>query len=60
MNLYTIYITPETFKTIKELPGNIRQRVRKAIHDLSENPRPFDSKELDLSGVEIERETTAT
>jgi mRNA interferase RelE/StbE len=51
---YTLYVTPETFQNIKELPGNIRQRVRQAIQSLSDNPRPPQSKRLDLSEVEAE------
>ena len=45
---YEIYIDPDTFQDLKNLPGNIRQRVRKAINDLRENPCPPQSKPLDL------------
>lgn len=54
MSRYTVYVTPETFQTIKELPGNIRQRVRQAIQGLSDNPRPSQSKRLDLPDVVAE------
>lgn len=54
MNGYTIYVAPETFQAIKELPGNIRQRIRQAIQNLSENPRPSQSKRLELPDVEAE------
>lgn len=54
MSRYTLYVTPETFQNIKELPGNIRQRVRQAIQSLSDNPRPPQSKRLDLPEVEAE------
>jgi mRNA interferase RelE/StbE len=46
---YTVYITPQAFQEIKSLPGNIRQRVRHAIRNLAENPRPSQSKQLDIS-----------
>jgi len=46
---YTVYIRPQPFQEIKSLPGNMRQRVRQAIGDLGENPRPFQSKQLDVS-----------
>lgn len=49
MSRYTVYITPDTFQEIKSLPGNIRQRVRKAIRDFADNPRPSDSKMLNVS-----------
>jgi mRNA interferase RelE/StbE len=45
---YTVYITPQAFQEIKSLPGNIRQRVRQAIRNLAENPRPSQSKQLDI------------
>ena len=54
MSRYTVYVTPKTFQTIKELPGNIRQRIRQAIQDLSDHPRPFQSKQLDLPDFEAE------
>jgi mRNA interferase RelE/StbE len=52
VSCYTLYVTPETFQNIKELPGNIRQRVRQAIQSLSDNPRPPQSKRLNLPEVE--------
>lgn len=54
MKQYTVYITPETFREIKNLPGNIRQRVRQAIIELAENPRPSRSKMLNVPDFENE------
>ena len=54
MSRYTVYITPDTFKDIKKLPGNIRQRIRKAIRDLADNPRPPQSKMLHVRDLEPE------
>jgi len=51
---YTIYIRPSALKEIKELPGNFRQRMRRAVSGLAENPRPPKSKPLSVSGVAIE------
>ncbi len=48
MKPYTVYITPDAFSEIKELPGNIRQRVRQAVRDLANNPRPPQSKILNV------------
>ncbi|NEO98797.1 MAG: type II toxin-antitoxin system RelE/ParE family toxin [Symploca sp. SIO2E9] len=42
------------YKSIKGLPGNIRQRRRSAIQGLSENPCPEQSKRLDLPEIEVE------
>ena len=54
MSRYRVYITPDTFQEIKNIPGNIRQRVRKAIRDFADNPRPSDSKMLDAPNFEPE------
>lgn len=48
MSNYTVYIRPQAFQEIKSLPENIPQRVRQAIHNLAENPRPSQSKQLDI------------
>ena len=49
MSNYTVYISSQAFQEIKSLPGNIRQRVRQAICNLAENPRPSQSKPLNTS-----------
>lgn len=54
MSRYLVYVNPDTFKVIKALPGNIRQRVRQAIRDLAENPHPSGSKQLTVSTTEQE------
>ncbi len=51
---YKIYITPVVYKEIKGLPGKIRQRVKKAINELADNPRPSQSKAI--NAPEIDRE----
>jgi len=43
---YTIYITPVAWREIRDLPGHMRQRVRRAITELADNPRPSESKAL--------------
>ena len=54
MSNYKVHVTPTAFKEIKSLPGHIRQRIRRAISDLSTNPRPSQSKEFILPDVERE------
>ncbi len=54
MTAYTIYILPQALETIKVLPGNVRQRVRREIQNLATNPHPSDSKRLDFSDQERE------
>ena len=54
MSDYTIYVIPNTWKEIKELPGNVRQRVKRAIDRLADDPRPSQSKMLKVPDVEYE------
>jgi mRNA interferase RelE/StbE len=51
---YTVYVTPQAWKEIRNLPGNVRQRVRRAVGGLAEEPRPPRSKRLDVPDVENE------
>ena len=54
MSRYRVYVTPAAWKEIKNLPGQVRQRVRKAVGALAENPRPPKSKALDVPGLQSE------
>lgn len=54
MNHYTVYIIPSAWPKIKELPGNVRQRVKRAIDSLADDPRPTKSKVLEASDFEFE------
>jgi mRNA-degrading endonuclease RelE of RelBE toxin-antitoxin system len=40
-------------KQIRRLPGNVRQRVVKALGDLRSEPRPSDSEALDIDELGI-------
>lgn len=40
MSIYTVYVLPRALQEIKHLPGHIRQRVKRAINALAENPQP--------------------
>jgi mRNA interferase RelE/StbE len=59
--MYDLFLEPEVHAARQELPGNVRQRVRRAIESLADDPRPHDSRALNLvdldlpSGVEIWR-----
>ena len=54
MSRAKVYVTPAAWREIKSLPGKVRQRVRKAIEALAENPRPAKSKALMLPDVPAE------
>jgi mRNA interferase RelE/StbE len=45
---YTVYVQAGAWHEIKGLPGNVRQRVRQAIDNLAEEPRPAASKTLEV------------
>jgi mRNA interferase RelE/StbE len=44
---YHLWIKDEVKPEIKRLPGHIRQRIRRAILDLSSDPRPHYSREME-------------
>ena len=54
MKDYKVHVTPAAWKEMKELPGHMRQRVRKAVDALAEDPRPPKSKALDLPDLPAE------
>ena len=48
MSEYQLYIVPAAWDEIRRLPGNVRQRIRKAIDGLMDQPYPPVSKQLDF------------
>ena len=54
MKSYTVYVTPVAWKEMKRLPGTMRQRVRKKVDALAEDPRPPKSKKLDVPDLQAE------
>ncbi|MCG3209570.1 MAG: hypothetical protein FOGNACKC_03197 [Anaerolineae bacterium] len=54
MSNYTVYVTPQAWQEIKTLPGNIRQRIRRVIDALADDPQPASSKKLNLPDIEFE------
>jgi mRNA-degrading endonuclease RelE of RelBE toxin-antitoxin system len=50
---YDLYLEPEVHAARRELPGNLRQRVRRAFDDLRATPRPAESRPLDTSGIDL-------
>lgn len=43
---YELFLEPEVHAARQDLPGHIRQRIRRAITDLATDPRPANSDEL--------------
>ncbi len=54
MSRYTVWITPPAWRETQNLPGHIRQRVRRAIDALADDPRPSGGKALHLPDLECE------
>ncbi|MBX7233771.1 MAG: type II toxin-antitoxin system RelE/ParE family toxin [Caldilineales bacterium] len=46
MRSYTLYVWTSALAELKQLPGNVRQVIRRAIDDLADDPRPSTSKAL--------------
>ena len=58
---YELFLEPEVHSARHGLPGNVRQRLRRAMESLATNPRPANSNELAIgtlmapAGYEIRR-----
>lgn len=55
---YQLWVNEEAEREIRQLPGNMRQRVRKSIQELGTQPRPSTSigMEVEISvPVEVRR-----
>lgn len=52
MSRYKVYVTPHALKETQDLPGHIRQRVKRAVKALADNPRLSGSKDLDVPDLE--------
>jgi mRNA-degrading endonuclease RelE of RelBE toxin-antitoxin system len=51
---YQLDLSPEAQEEIKRLPGHVRQRMRRVIKALTQDPRPPHSKALDVPLVGAE------
>ena len=51
---YLLDVSPAAQVEIRRLPGHIRQRVKRAIRSLAEDPRPARSKKLTFDLVVAE------
>jgi mRNA interferase RelE/StbE len=48
MSTHAVYIRPAGLREIKDLPGHVRQRIKRAIDGFADNPRPSHSQALDM------------
>ena len=51
---YEVWVPPGVWREIRRLPGHVRQRVRRAINNLKDNPHPPRSKRLEWSEPDVE------
>jgi mRNA interferase RelE/StbE len=51
---YQVEVTTQARKEIRQLPGNMRQRVIRALRALEQEPRPHNSRPLDAGKAGIE------
>jgi mRNA interferase RelE/StbE len=51
---YQVYTTPSALREAKELPGHMRQRVKRAVRALADDPRPSGSRTLDVPDFDRE------
>ena len=54
MSDYTVYVLPDAWQELKQLPGSVRQRVKREVDELAKEPRPSQSKQLDAPGFGAE------
>jgi len=50
---YDLHIEPTAHKARKNLPGHVRQQIKRIIDDLAHNPRPHNSIALDLTDIAV-------
>lgn len=50
---YELFLEPEVHAQRRDLPGVIRQRIRRQIDALGLDPRPASSQPLDISGLAL-------
>jgi len=50
---YVLYAEPEVHQARRNLPGNLRQRVRRGIESLSSDPTPSGSRALESSSLSL-------
>jgi mRNA interferase RelE/StbE len=48
-----LFVEAEVHRSRKRLPGHLRQRIKRAIDGLAEDPRPAESRALDVTGMDV-------
>lgn len=53
MSPLELWIESEAYQARKALPGQVRQRVKREIGALANEPRPHNSRALDVTGLDV-------
>lgn len=59
MASYRVEVSHEVRQEIRQLPGNVRQRIFRTLQELAQEPRPYSSKSLDVNKLDITLELGA-
>jgi mRNA-degrading endonuclease RelE of RelBE toxin-antitoxin system len=51
--MYDLFLEPEVHAARHDLPGNMRQRIRRTIDALANEPRPPESRLLDTADLDL-------
>jgi mRNA-degrading endonuclease RelE of RelBE toxin-antitoxin system len=51
---YRVWVDPQALTEAKSLPGNVRQRLKKCLQRLGDDPRPPESKRLEWAAEPFE------
>jgi hypothetical protein len=51
MSPLDLWIEPDAYQARKALPGHVRQRVKREIEALVDDPQPPNSRALDVTGL---------
>ena len=54
MSKYGVFVQPDAWQAAKQLPGNVRQRVKRFIDDLEDDPRPARTRRLETTQTILE------
>jgi mRNA-degrading endonuclease RelE of RelBE toxin-antitoxin system len=53
MSPLDLWIEPDAYQARKALPGHVRQRVKREIEALVNDPQPPNSRALDVTGLDV-------
>lgn len=53
MSDYDLLIEPQVHEARKQLPGNVRQQIKRVMDSLAVNPRPAQSEAMDVTGLDV-------